>query len=238
MVRGMRRPSLVRPLTITYAVVAAADTVLAGSGDPRAHRARLVTKPLLMPVLAAAFAVDPRGRRSPLGRPTRVAQLAGWIGDLALLRSGTSAFLTGMGAFAAGQASYLSGFRRHRAARVWRTPIGGATALAFAATGPVLAVGAAQQDPVLGPGVLTYAALVTAMAAHAGNLAPSVPIAARRATAAGGLAFLASDTLLGIGQFALTDPPAWLECAVMATYATAQYLLAEGALRAAPQSAE
>lgn len=101
-----------------------------------------------------------------------------------------------------------------------------------------MALGAARSEPVLGPGVLAYAGLLTTMADCAAHLDPALPEDARRAAALGGLAFLTSDTLLGLGHFVLSDPPPILESAVMATYTAAQFLLAEGALRAAGQSAE
>ncbi|WP_256465280.1 lysoplasmalogenase family protein [Tsukamurella sp. PLM1] len=44
--------------------------------------------------------------------------------------------------------------------------------------------------------------------------------------------FLLSDSILGLRKFVLADPPAWLEGAVMATYCSAQFLLADGAARA------
>lgn len=226
-------PRPARALRITYAALAALDTVLAGSARPAAHRARRVTKPLLLPVLAAATASDPRSARSPLRATTALAQGCGWAGDVALLRPGLVPFAAGMGAFGAGHAAYITGLRAHAGPRpVWRSRPAQLAALAFALTGPVMARGAARQDRVLGPAVLGYAALLTATAAYAGNLGPDLPADARRASLAGGLAFLLSDTLLGSGQFLLDEAPPALESAVMASYTAAQYLLAEGALRA------
>ena len=231
-IRRMPRAATISRLA--FGVLALADVALAGAASPRAHRARRVTKPLLMPVLAASFVTDPRSQASPLRRSTQAGQLFGWLGDLALLGSGTGAFAAGIGAFGVGQASYISGFRSVRNPEPLRhSPIGRIAAGLFAVSAPPMAWGAYRKDPVLGPGVLGYAALLTAMAAHAAHLDPRLAAGARRATALGGAAFLASDTLLGARQFVLTDPPSWLESGVMATYTAAQYLLAEGALRAA-----
>ena len=68
---------------------------------------------------------------------------------------------------------------------------------------------------------------MTATALHA-----DLPPQARRLTAAGAVLFLVSDTLLGARQFLVEDSPQRLETVVMATYTTAQLLLAEGAARA------
>lgn len=233
----MPRPATL--LRLAFGALAVADTALAGASSPGAHRARRLTKPLLVPVLAASVAADPRVRTSPLRNSTRIAQGFGWLGDLALMGQGTPAFAAGMASFGAGQVAYIQGFRAMGDPQpLWRSRIGRTALTVFAASGPPMALGAARQEKVLGPGVLAYAGLLTAMAAHAAHLDQSVPQDARRASAIGGAAFLASDTLIGVRQFLLTDPPAWLESAVMATYAAAQCLLAEGALRAGPQSAE
>lgn len=219
---------------LAYAALAASDAALAGSAAPRAHRVRRITKPLLVPVLAAYMATDPRTHDSPLRTTTRAGQALGWLGDIALLGRGSGAFVAGMAAFGAGQAAYIRGFRTVRDPEpLSRSVIGRSAALLFAVSGPPMAYGAARHDPVLGPGVLAYAGLLTAMAAHAAHLDPALPAGARRASALGGAAFLTSDTLLGTGKFVLAEAPPWLESMVMATYAAAQYLLAEGALRAA-----
>lgn len=225
-------------LRLAFGALAIADTVLAGLPRPRAERTRLITKTLLMPTLAGSFALDPRARRSPLHRSTQAGQGFGWLGDVALLGSGTGPFLAGMGAFGAGQVAYIRGFRQVASPSPLRRSAAGKIAAGlFVLSGVPMAWGAARAEPVLGPGVLAYAGLLTAMAAYAAHLDPNLPPDARRATALGGLAFLASDTLLGLGQFVLTDPPPAWNSAVMATYTAAQFLLADGALRAAGPTA-
>ncbi len=223
-------------LRLTYAALAVTDTALAGLGGDSADRVRLVTKSLLMPVLAASVATDARAWTSPLRRATLAAQAAAWVGDVALLRPGFGPFVTGMAAFGAGHAAYIHGFRRHRApGRLVDDPTVRTLAGVYAVAGPVMAYGAVRQDPVLGVAVLAYAALLTTTAACAARLDPALGADARRASLAGALLFLASDTLLGLGQFLLAHPPAPLDAAVMATYTAGQYLLADGALRAGPE---
>lgn len=100
----------------------------------------------------------------------------------------------------------------------------------------MLARGAARKDPVLEVAVVGYSGLLTAMAAHALKLDPTVPVAARRLIGAGALLFMVSDTALALRTFVLTDGSAaldsMLEAGVMATYTLAQLLLSEGAVRA------
>ncbi|MBM7515648.1 lysoplasmalogenase [Nocardioides nitrophenolicus] len=221
-------------LELAYVALAAADTALAGSGRPWAHRARHVTKPLLLPALGSALATDARAQGSPLRTTTLLAQAGGWGGDVLLLGSGERAFAAGATSFGLGHLAYLTGFRRHRDRR---TPMAGSraarvVALLWAASGPVVAARAARQDRRLGGVVLSYSALLATTAAAATHLDPALPRDARLLTAAGGLTFLASDAVLGARTFLLPDAPARLESVVMATYTAAQLLLAEGAARA------
>ena len=50
-------------LKLGYLGVAALDTWLSGKPHPMAHRARFLTKPLLMPTLAASLATNPKASR-------------------------------------------------------------------------------------------------------------------------------------------------------------------------------
>ncbi|MBU2696958.1 hypothetical protein CCO04_17850 [Pimelobacter sp. 30-1] len=197
-----------------------------------------MTKPLLLSVLGAALAADPRAACSPLRTSTLAAQAGGWGGDVLLLGRGDRAFAAGATSFGVGHLAYVAGFRR---ARDRRTPLrAGRVARGFAATwavsGPVVAAAAARQDRRLGATVLGYSALLSGMAAAASHLDPALPRDARVLSAAGGALFVASDAVLGVRTFLLPDPPARLESVVMATYTGAQLLLAEGAARAGRRS--
>lgn len=220
-------------LTVAYGALAVADTWLSGSRSPRARRARLVTKPLLMPTLATSLALDPRARRSPLRTSTLVAQVGGWGGDVALLRSGTKPFLVGAGSFALGHASYVSGFLRHRNPAPIASAAGPrAVAASWLLSGPALALLAGRQHRELGAPVLAYAAGLAAMVATAVHLDPTLPRSARRLIAVGAWLFMVSDTVLAIRKFALCEPSPAPERVVMATYTSAQLLLSAGAARA------
>jgi uncharacterized membrane protein YhhN len=220
-------------LKLAYVGLAAADTWLSSHQNRWAHRARFLTKPLLMPMLAGSLASNPRAEDSPLRASTLAAQAGGWGGDVALLGEGTRPFLVGTGSFALGHAAYLTGFVRSRS----KTPLtttreARAVAASWAMTAPLMALMARRQHRELGRPVLGYGTMLAAMAVSATHLDPKLSVASRRFTAAGASMFMLSDTLLGFRKFVLPNPPAGLETAVMATYTTAQFLLSEGAARA------
>jgi len=218
-------------LKLAYAGVAALDTALSGAASPRAHRARVLTKPLLMPLLAGSLATAPGS--SPLRTPVLAAQAGGWVGDVFLLSEKRKPFLIGTAGFALGHFAYVSAFSQRRAST--RLPEERSTrALAgiWAATAPLMALSAARRDRALGLPVAAYSMTLTSMAISANRLSPSTSSTARRLATAGSLLFLSSDAMLGLRKFVLPDPPARLESAVMATYTAGQFLLSEAAAQA------
>lgn len=216
--------------SLLYAAAAAADTWLAGHRDPRVRRWRRVTKPALTPLLAWRLH---RAPPSPLRTPTLLALAAGGAGDVALLRDGQRAFLAGLTSFAVGHAAYVVGWRRLSAdTAMTAAPGPRAAAAAGLLLGPALAGAAARREPVLGVPVAAYAVLLAGTAAVATHLDDDVSPDVRWRLAVGAWTFLASDTLLGLRSFVMEEPPAWAERGVMATYATAQWLLSEAARRA------
>lgn len=220
-------------LKLAYVGLAAADTWLSGIANRNAHRARFLTKPLLMPTLTASLLTNPKAEDSPLRATTVAAQVGGWGGDVALLGEGTKPFLVGAGSFGLGHVAYLAGFLRQHGHGDPREVTGTrAVAGSWALTAPVMAFMARRRHRELGGPVLGYATMLAAMAAAANYTDSDLPKSARRLTAAGATLFMVSDTLLGFRKFVLTDPPAALETSVMATYTAAQFLLSEGAARA------
>lgn len=217
-------------LKLAYFGIAAADTWLSGSADHRLHKARVLTKPLLMPTLMASLITDPKAANSPLRTSTLVAQAGGWGGDLALMGDDPQNFVAGSGSFAVGHAAYISGFLANRSTSPRRGPK--AIAGLWAATGPAMAFNASRQDKRLGPTIAGYSAILASMVAAATQLDPALPKSARRLTLLGAATFMASDSILGTRKFLLKNPPPRLESAVMATYTGAQFLLSEGAARA------
>ncbi|MEU1282105.1 lysoplasmalogenase [Streptomyces sp. NPDC005805] len=176
----------------------------------------LVAKPLLLPLLAL-LVVNARGPRALVA-----ALLCGWGGDVLLLVDHETAFLAGMGCFAAGHVCYLVLFGRSGVR--WRPAAG------YALAGGVLVV-------LLWPGlpaglrvpVAAYAVLLTLMACRATGVG--------RTAAAGGGLFLLSDALIAgglAGWPALPGQAFW----VMATYCAAQFLLVMGGLGIAVRARE
>jgi uncharacterized membrane protein YhhN len=191
-----------RRATLVYAVLAAADTLLAVRGQ---DRRRWLTKPLLMPVLMA-------GR----DRPAQRALALGGAGDVALLGRGETAFTAGLVSFLAGHVAWIIALRQR--------PGGGHLRARPALAAPHLAAfGAVNAYLWKRTGkdripVLVYSAALLAMSLAA--LDSGSP-----RTAAGGALFLASDSLLALEKFGGLRLPAH-EGLVMATYTTAQALLA------------
>jgi uncharacterized membrane protein YhhN len=233
----VQRPSRSARLKFGYVALAATDAWLAGSTRSSAHLARRLTKPLLMPVLAASLVTSARAKRSPLRATTLTAQAFGWGGDVALMGEGDDAFLVGSGSFALGHAAYILGFQRNRTggSSILDEPRTRALVAIWAGSAPVLAWGAARKDPRLGMAVAGYSAILTAMVATASRLDDDLPKSARRLAALGAGLFMVSDTILGTRTFLLRSSPERLETVVMATYTTAQLLLSEAAARAGGQ---
>ncbi|ARF54699.1 lysoplasmalogenase [Streptomyces gilvosporeus] len=210
-----RWPRAVGPLLGAFAALAVVHLTALLTG---AATLAQLTKPALMPVLAAA--VLARG-----GPPLLVAALLfGCGGDTFLQIGGGTVFLVGMGSFAAGHLCYLVLCARHGTppgGRARTGALGGGYAVVLAATVALLwpDLPAALRVPVAG-----YSLLLTAMAFGALRAGPWA--------AAGGLLFLLSDTLIAGGIAHWPQPPLpqfW----IMLTYAAAQAALAEGVLRAA-----
>lgn len=224
-----------------YAALAAADTTLAGvaSGSPdgSAARARRATKPLLMPALGWAFAASTRGDRTPLRQATLVAHGLSGVGDVALLGKGDPAFLTGLGGFLGAHVAYVCGFVSARDARSVAGRRGPRAAAAlFVVAGPAMGWAAGRTSTRLRLPVVAYAGALCAMAATASRLGPPADPTARRALVAGTTLFLVSDGALGAREFLDDGTHARrrqaLDVLVMATYTTAQGLIAAGVARA------
>ncbi|MFN2523039.1 MAG: lysoplasmalogenase [Mycobacteriales bacterium] len=182
-----------------YALLAAADTLLAATGRDQLRR---LTKPLLMPTLL---------RRKP--RPVQRALVLGGLGDIALLGSGSAAFQAGLGSFLAGHVAWVAALRPHTAGAVtsaralpYLAAWAGLNAYLWPRTGK-------DRIPVL---VYSTALLATALAAADTG---------RADVAAGGALFLMSDALLALERFGDLHLPVH-EGLVMGTYTSGQGLLA------------
>ena len=219
-----------------YLGLSAVDTYLA-SRTGKARRARLVTKPLLMPALAAATQVETEGRGGALVRGVQAAQLFSWGGDLALLGTGKRSFLTGVGSFFVAHACYIGAFASARDPQATATAPGPkGAAVAWATAAPAMAFAAGRKDASLRVPVAAYAGILTTMFATSTVLDTTMPTRARRSIIAGTSLFLLSDSLLGIQKFLRKKPSPVLESAVMATYTAGQLLIADGAAAATSPS--
>lgn len=205
--------------TAAYAALALTDTLLAGSrGGPRL---RVVTKPLLMPALAATL-----GDRDDRGvRRTLVAQALCWGGDVALMGSGRRPFLAGLGSFLAAHVAYVAAFRSRSSTSLLGTARGRAALAAGAVLAPTMAFAAGRRDRRLAVPVGAYGLVLSTMVAASAGL-PSEQGGRRILT--GTTLFLISDTLIAVRQFLLTERSAALDSAVMATYTAGQWLISDG----------
>jgi uncharacterized membrane protein YhhN len=193
-----------RRSTAAYVALAAADAALAAAGR---ERLRKVTKPLLMPTLQLGK-----------DKQTKAALGLGAAGDVALLGDSDAAFTAGLGSFLAGHLAWMRAIRergdggllrrRPWAAAPYLAAFAGLNAYLWPRTGK-------DRVPVL---VYSAALLGTALVALDTGKAR---------TAAGGVLFLVSDSLLALERFADVHLPAH-EGLVMATYTGAQGLLASG----------
>jgi uncharacterized membrane protein YhhN len=185
-----------------YLALAAVDVALAATGRERLRR---VTKPLLMPTLLI-------GR----DRWTQRALALGGIGDVALLGSSAAAFRAGLGAFLGGHLAWIQALReRPGEGLVRRKPL---LVLPYAAAWAGIN---AYLWPHTGRDrypVIAYSTVLAAMAITALDTG-------RPVTAAGGVLFMTTDSLLALERFTGVELPRH-EGWVMGTYAAAQGLLA------------
>ncbi len=193
---------MARRATGVFVALAAADALLAGAGR---DRQRWLTKPLLMPALMAG---------SDHGSWPALA--LGGAGDVALLGSGDAAFTAGLACFLAGHLAWIQALRQ-RPGGGWLRSRPALAVPYLAAFGTLNAYLWPRTGKDRVP-VLAYSTALLAMSLAA--LDSGSP-----RTAAGGALFLVSDTLLALERFAGIQLPAH-EGVVMATYATAQALLA------------
>lgn len=190
-----------------YVATAAVDTVLAGR---KRRRARRVTKPVLMPLLA--------GHAGPRTDPLVLGGLGlSWLGDIALLGTSERAFASGLGSFLAAHACYLTAFARRRRNGVRKAP--GIAALYVGVWIAVNAVLWSRTGRMRVP-VVIYGTALVAMALAALDTDDAK-------VAAGGASFLASDSILALRTFGGPVPPG-ADALVMLTYTVAQALIAEG----------
>ncbi|MFI7605236.1 lysoplasmalogenase [Micromonospora sp. NPDC049366] len=207
-------------LPLAAFVTVTAANLAANATD--ATLAEAITKPLLMPLLAAYLWLATRDRGHRPSRLLLAALAFSTGGDVALLVGGTGWFLTGMALFLGAHLCYIAAFTRHRAAAALRRPPLLAVPLGYA-----LLTAAALTWMWTG---LTDAGLAVPVAAYALALATMATTAAAHGwrVGLGGALFLLSDLLIATGVAGVLDPPG-APVLVMATYAAGQALIVTGA---------
>jgi uncharacterized membrane protein YhhN len=197
------------PLLIAvFAALAAADIAGVAAGLPPLE---WVAKPLLAPVLAVHLWRRTGTRHVPVLAGLGCAA----AGDVALMLPGQAAFGVGIAFFLGAQLCWTAAFLRAGALRYLR-PRRLLCAVHLAVWAAAIAALAPALGPVLGTAVAVYAAALVTMALTARVLG--------HRAAWGGVVFLGSDLLVGLGA-AGTDFPG-RAVLVMASYTVALALIA------------
>jgi uncharacterized membrane protein YhhN len=214
-----------RGLTAATVALAATDLALALTGR---HRARRVSKTLLMPTVAGRLLATAGPRHHELRNHALAALALSSAGDLTILGESPPALAGGAAWFGLALAAYVRGFLR---AGSRPTPAASAPIALAAAAG----IGSYWRSAGrLRPVLATYPPLLAAMAVTATGLRAGLPEPAAARATFGARVFLASDTIVGAQRFLPLSPRARaaLEVPTMLTYVAAQWLIADGVARA------
>ena len=179
------------------------------------HQAmRYLFKPLTLVLLtAAALALDPD---DPTVRTWFVVGLVmSLAGDIFLMLPG-DLFVPGLGSFLLAHVAYAVGLTLSGLEPVGVVVGLVVVAVAFALVGARIVAGVRRTEPALGPPVLAYMGVISAMVVAAVGTGRLLPIA-------GAALFYASDALIGWNRFVERHPDG--DTAVMVTYHLAQILL-------------
>jgi uncharacterized membrane protein YhhN len=217
-------------MPLPYVVVCAADLALTAFGRGRVRRLRWLTKPLLMPVLVWSMHLHRRRSYDRLVRRTVTGLGLSTAGDVALLRHDDKGFLGGLAAFLGAHLAYVSAFSTRR--RSWGSPgTAGRVAPVVAVWATVLPSIAAKAGPLRAP-VGLYGTAIAGMQMTALMLDTRLSAKGRTRIALGAAVFMVSDALLGAQRFLLPSRyDRTADVGVMATYVTAQWLIADGVRR-------
>lgn len=198
-----------RAILAAFVAVTVADLVAAGAGSAIGM---WLTKPLLIPLLAAYLLVATGGRAD---RRILVALAFATGGDIALLVPGDVAFLIGMALFLGAHLAYIAAFTRGGR----RPPVAAVVAYGVLTVAALVWMWPGLADAGLALPIAVYAVALAAMAGTAAAHGWWV--------GAGGGLFLVSDLLIAMDVAevgTLPGPPVW----VMATYALGQALIVTG----------
>lgn len=197
------------------------------------RRIFLVTKPLVLAILIASFALN--GGTSQSNIPFLAGLLLSLLGDIFLLVPGRTWFIVGAAAFGLAQVAYTWGFNLSPA-----SPLAYLAGLAiyllflffsFRYVDRVAAEAQEMKTPL--PLFKGYWALVSLMGISAllCFARPGWSVGSSALAAAGGVLFMISDFLIGLGKMEVRLPRAHF--GVMSTYHLAQFLIVASVLAAA-----
>jgi uncharacterized membrane protein YhhN len=204
-------------VSVPYLLVGGIHLVaLAIGAEPLAS----ITKPLLMPLLLAAFLFALPRIRGELALLGSLGILLSWAGDVTVASPGDLGFLVGLGFFLLAHVAYIFLFLRRLRMRRLR-PV----ALLYLAWWAALVVVLAPHlGPLLVP-VAVYGLVLGTMAA--------IGLSCNRWIAIGGALFVVSDSLLGLDRFLPGFDFAQLSTVIMLSYLAAQAFIVAGAVRTA-----
>ncbi|MEU1590937.1 lysoplasmalogenase [Micromonospora sp. NPDC005710] len=207
-----------RTVLIAFLIVTAANLLANATGNGLAF---LLTKPLLMPLLAAYLWRVSAERAARPDRLMLAALAFATGGDIALMIDSIYWFIAGMACFLGTHLCYVAAFTRHGAAAALRRPPLVAVPLGYALlTVAALAwMWAGLTDVGLAVPVAGYAIALATMASTATTQGWRVGL--------GAALFLGSDLLIAAGVAEVAQPTG-APVLVMATYAAGQALIVTG----------
>lgn len=187
----------------------------------------LVTKPLLMPLLACWLIAMRRRTWAPWLTWLLIGIGFAWIGDLLLMVDAEWAFMAGLGAFLVMNAMYITAFRAIPGpglVRAW--PLAAIPyVIAWIGINAMLAPGALRIP------VIVYSAVLIAMGVLALDLVLRLAGRERWWPAIGAALFIVSDALIALTRFGPLQPSHASGALVMLTYLAAQAFIVVGLAR-------
>jgi uncharacterized membrane protein YhhN len=215
-----------------YILIGALDVAIEFSGHTSL---RYITRPLLMPVLIAFYALG-AGALVKRDRLIISALVFSWFGDLALMAAGADnkiLFLTGLVSFLVAHIFYINAYIivRDRSAamllpkKLWLViPI-------FAFLGGMLYLVLPTVPPDMWAPITVYALVIGTMSAFAMNRYGRVSDRSFALVFGGALIFMLSDSLIAINTFLCHGTLYMAGVWIMSTYIAGQYLIVKGMLR-------
>ena len=186
---------------------------------------RWISKPLLMPVLMLVFYIAAKRKKDTLFYLILAALFLSWCGDVLLQ---ANLFIPGLVSFLLAHVCYILYFKQagnNRKGLIQTKPLLILPVMLYIVLLLVLLFPYLQQLKIP---VILYSITIGVMLLMALNSRHQINYKASAYFITGALLFVFSDSLLAVNLFVMQQ---WvLSLGVMATYATAQYLIVKGAL--------